>query len=153
MGSISPTLNTLITVLNTLNILLKINMYVRSWNGCGFTSPGNTFYIRLTFVPTQDQEIHFASFNRTKWCPLCPPGTKSSELHLALEFPADEKEHKATGLRTIINLGLLAGLEVEEVYFNMLNGVNMKGEKVGRVDYLSLGGSLKVLFDRWLALW
>ena len=30
MGSISPTLNTLITVLNTLNILLKISMYVRS---------------------------------------------------------------------------------------------------------------------------
>ena len=48
---------------------------------------------------------------------------------------------------------LLAGLEVEEVYFNMLNGVNMKGEKVGRVDYLSLGGSLKVLLYRWLALW
>ena len=26
---------------------------------------------------------------------------------------------------------------LEEVYFNMLNGVNMKGEKVGRVDYLT----------------
>ena len=88
-------------------------------------------------MPAQDQEIHFASFNRTKWCPLCPPGTKSSELHLALEFPADEKEHKATGLRTIIDLGLLAGLEVEEVYFNMLNGVNMKGEKVGTISKTS----------------
>ena len=31
------------------------------------------------------------------------------------------------------------------MYFNLLNGVSMKEEKVGRLDYLSLGGSLKVL--------
>ena len=70
-----------------------------------------------------------------------------------MECPAVENERKATGLRTTIDLGLLAGLEMEEVYFNLLNGVNMKGDKVGRRDYLSLGGSLKVLLDRWLALW
>ena len=90
---------------------------------------------------------------RNKWCPLGPPGTPSSELHLVLECPAVESERKAMGLRTTIDLGLLAGLEIEEVYFNLLNGVNMKGEKVGRMDYLSLGGTLKVLLDRWLALW
>ena len=57
-------------------------------------------------------------------------------------------------MRTTTDLGLVTGLETE-VYFNLLDGVSLKGEKVGRVDYISLDGSLslKVLFNRWLALW
>ena len=61
---------------------------------------------------------------------------------------------QAKGLRTTTDLGPVTGLEME-VYFNLLDGVSLKGEKVGRVDYISLDGSLslKVLFNRWLALW
>ena len=61
---------------------------------------------------------------------------------------------QAKGLRTTTDLGSVTGLEME-VYFNLLDGVSLKGEKVGRVDYISLDGSLglKVLFNRWLALW
>ena len=55
---------------------------------------------------------------------------------------------------TTTDLGPVTGFEME-VYFNLLNGVSMKMEKVGRVDYITLGGSvsLKVLLNRWLALW
>ena len=55
---------------------------------------------------------------------------------------------------TTTYLGPVTGLEME-VYFSLLDGVSLKGEKVGRVDYISLDGSLslKVLFNRWLALW
>ena len=58
------------------------------------------------------------------------------------------------GLRTTTDLGPVTGLEME-VYFNLLDGVSLKGEKVGRVDHITLGGSvsLKVLLNRWLALW
>ena len=53
---------------------------------------------------------------------------------------------------TTTDLGPVTGLAME-VYFNLLDGVSLKGEKVGRVDYISLDGSLslKVLLNRWLA--
>ena len=65
----------------------------------------------------------------------------------------EEMEGQGTE-ETTTDMGPVTGFEME-VYFNLPDGVSMKMEKVGRVDYITLGGSvsLKVLLNRWLALW
>ena len=91
--------------------------------------------------------------HRTKWCPLCPPNTKLDEFHLVVSCGAVEEERRVTGLGTVLNLGLLKGTTLEEVYYNLLNGRSMSGKKVMRSEWLQVGRSLRVLLDKFMSLW
>ena len=90
---------------------------------------------------------------RTKWCPLCPAGTPSSEEHIAMVCPAVDQTRRDTGLLTTINLGILAGLEGRQVYFNLLNGLDCKGRKLPLKDFLDVGRSLGLVLDKWMGMW
>ena len=91
--------------------------------------------------------------DRTKFCPLRPGGVQSNEQHIVMCCRAVEKERKETGLLTTINLGRLAGLEDEQVYYNLLNGRARDGKALSRADFLAVGKALNVVLDKWLSLW
>ena len=90
---------------------------------------------------------------RTKWCPLCPEGTPSTEQHIVISCPAVDKERSETGLQMTINLGWLAGLDNGQIYFNLLNGLDKDGRRLSSGDFLDIGNKLGVLLDKWLDLW
>ena len=91
--------------------------------------------------------------NRVKMCPLCPVPTPSTEQHVAMSCQAVETERKSVGLRTTMNLGLCNGLEEEQIYFNLMNGVKMGGERMTKEEFMELGHSLSVLLKKWLSCW
>ena len=90
---------------------------------------------------------------RMRWCPLCPAGTPNSERHIAVMCMRIEEEREQLGLRRRINIGLLDGLDEEEVYSRWLRGVASTWETLGRREWFEIGGLLNILLDKWLSLW
>ena len=74
-------------------------------------------------------------------------------MRVVMDCTSVEAVRRVTGFRTTINLGLVAGVEKEMIFANLLNGVGSTGNTLLKRDFMDVGRIFNVLLVKWWSLW
>ena len=92
-----------------------------------------------------------AGMVRRRHCPLCSPTqSEISEWHVVAVCKGVGDVRRDTGVAGMLALYRLEGLEEEDAYYHYVGGLDSKGGKVSKGDYLARGGAMGEVIVAWL---
>ena len=126
----------------------------RSWPGAGYVCESDEAAtiakIKVACAGLGNKAPRTGMPRRT-YCPLCGPGVEVSERHVVSSCRGVLDVRRGTGVSSMLALFRAEGLEEEDSFYNYVNGLDSKGKKVSRVDYLRRGSAMGEVVEAWMS--
>ena len=90
---------------------------------------------------------------RKPFCPVCPVNVENSGIHMLFTCGSLAKLRAETGISSYMNVCLLKGKPLDEIYRLFLNGYDSNLNPVSVPDYLQRGRCMSDMRSLWLSKW
>ena len=127
----------------------------RSWPGAGYVCESReaTVIAKVKVACAGlGNKAPRTGMQRRRYCPLCGPAqVEISEFHVITSCRGVLDVRRETGVSAMLALFRVEGMEEEEAFYNFVSGLDSKGVKVSKEDYLGRGKAMGEVLDIWLS--